>query len=119
MDGQAGLKMQRLGKHCQNRKWKSPFPPDDEPVDILHGICSGLAHCHSHDVVHRDLTIDNVLLRKTGPKFEAVISDFGVSGILSYKMQHPNRAWGKPRGSLRHYAPEAVRKERTYSAYGG
>ena len=102
-----------LGSHCQNRMWKTPFPAVAEPVDLLHGICSGLAHCHSHGVVHRDLTIDNVLLRNTGTQFVAVISDFGVSGILG-------DATSTPRGSLRHYAPEAVSKETTDSpACGG
>ena len=102
-----------LRSHCQNRMWKTPFPAVAEPVDLLHGICSGLAHCHSHDVVHRDLTIDNVLLRNTGTQFVAVISDFGVSGILG-------DATSTPRGSLRHYAPEAVKMEPTETlACGG
>jgi len=102
-----------LGRHCQNCMWESPFPAEAEPLDLVCEVCSGLAHCHSHAVVHRDLTIDNILLRRNRKGFVAVISDFGVSGILG-------DATSPPRGSLRHYAPEAWRKEPTvFPACGG
>ena len=42
-------------------------------------ICDGLAYIHGKGVVHRDVTLENVLVGADG---RAVLSDFGVSKIL-------------------------------------
>ena len=42
-------------------------------------ICEGLAYIHSHKVVHRDISLDNILI---GPDGHAVISDFGIAKIV-------------------------------------
>ena len=42
-------------------------------------ICEGLAYVHSHKVVHRDISLDNILI---GPDGHAVISDFGIAKIV-------------------------------------
>ena len=42
-------------------------------------ICEGLAYIHSQGVVHRDISLDNILI---GPDGHAVITDFGIAKII-------------------------------------
>ena len=103
--------------------------PDPVSAKILHDIACGLYQMMQMGCVHRDMTIDNVLLYINQPAKEnraavvdgdgndgdhartsitpaeitAKIHDFGVSGRL-----HDQKSG--PRGSMRHYAPEACEK---------
>ena len=71
----------------------------------MRDLAHGLAHCHACGVVHRDLTVDNILVRDNGDAgFSALINDFGVGGLLQ-------DAKSGARGSMRHYAPEAINKD--------
>jgi serine/threonine protein kinase len=65
----------------------------------LYDICQGMIHLRKHDLVHGDLTSNNVLLftRADNPKgFQAKISDFGLtkrvanSNIKSYAALRTN-----------------------------
>ena len=51
---------------------------------ILHDVSVGLWHLHNQEppVIHRDLTPNNVLLRRGTHCFEAKISDLGVSKVI-------------------------------------
>ena len=57
-------------------------------LSILHDVAGGLWHLHNQvpPIVHRDLTPNNILLRRgtqgEGHCFEAKISDLGVSKVL-------------------------------------
>ena len=42
-------------------------------------ICEGLAYIHSKGVIHRDISLDNILIDGEG---RAVLSDFGVARII-------------------------------------
>ena len=42
-------------------------------------IVSGLRHCHSKDIVHRDLKLQNILLDE---HFNIKICDFGLSEVF-------------------------------------
>ncbi|KAJ7731919.1 kinase-like domain-containing protein [Mycena maculata] len=41
-------------------------------------IASALAYCHTHNVVHRDLSVENILLAETG---DIKLIDFGVANL--------------------------------------
>ena len=62
-----------LGARLRTR---GPLPADDA-ARLLREIAWALDHAHAHGVVHRDLTLDNILLeRHTG---RALLGDFGLA----------------------------------------
>ena len=52
---------------------------EDKIVGWFKDICEGLAYIHSQGVVHRDMSLDNILI---GPDGRAVITDFGIAKII-------------------------------------
>ncbi|KAL9648249.1 hypothetical protein ABK040_009253 [Willaertia magna] len=64
-------------------------------------IAKGMEYVHKKDIVHRDLTISNIMLCKRDDGFfTAKIIDFHVAKRLHWKTQIP-------RGCMRNYSPEA------------
>ncbi len=53
--------------------------PLTDAVRVLREIASALSHAHAHDVVHRDIKPDNVLLSGGA----AMVTDFGVAKAVS------------------------------------
>src|SRR5207244_427041 len=53
--------------------------PITETVRILRDVADALAYAHEHQVVHRDIKPDNVLIAR----HHAVVTDFGVAKALS------------------------------------
>ncbi len=56
-----------------------PSIPDNLKHSVLMDVALGLLYLHENGVIHRDLTVNNVLLTSG---FQAKISDFGVSKVL-------------------------------------
>ena len=52
---------------------------EEKVAGWFHDICEGLAYIHSQGVVHRDISLDNILIGSDG---HAVITDFGVAKII-------------------------------------
>jgi serine/threonine protein kinase len=52
----------------------------EERLDLLIGVCAGLAHAHSHGVIHRRVEPENVLLDDHGA---ARLSRFGLAKLLT------------------------------------
>ncbi|MGE5143949.1 MAG: protein kinase domain-containing protein [Acidobacteriota bacterium] len=53
--------------------------PVSEAVRLLHDVIDGLAYAHEHNVVHRDIKPDNVMIANR----HAMITDFGIAKAIS------------------------------------
>jgi tRNA A-37 threonylcarbamoyl transferase component Bud32 len=59
-------------------KAKGPLSEDIARFIVIQ-VVHGLKHCHSRDILHRDIKLDNVLLSEN---YIAKICDFGISRIV-------------------------------------
>ena len=57
---------------------KNPLPLE-RALHYLEQVCAGLAHAHAHDVIHRDIKPQNLLL--TADRETVKIADFGIAKI--------------------------------------
>ncbi|XP_062025276.1 MDIS1-interacting receptor like kinase 2-like [Rosa rugosa] len=71
-------------------------------VKIVQGIAHAISHLHndcSHPIVHRDITLSNILLDRD---FVPHLSDFGIARLLSSNSSN----WTAVAGSFGYMAPE-------------
>ena len=78
-------------------------------VDLCHDIAQALVYIHSKDIIHRDLSGNNVLLLAGRAK----ITDFGMSKLLNAN-RHMTPFTMCP-GTLAYMPPEALREPPVYS----
>lgn len=84
---------------------------EEEVINLLHHILPVLAYIHSLDIVHRDISPDNLILRKSDNL--PVLIDFGgvkqlpaYQGLWETKLARNGTALGK-----KGYAPEEQLKQ--------
>eukprot|EP00466_Bigelowiella_natans_P006351 jgi/Bigna1/42010/e_gw1.59.25.1 len=69
----------------------------DRFLRIVTDVCSGLAHLHSRNIIHRDIACRNLLMKSDGT---VLISDYGLSRFLGsndfYSGSHSAWAWMAP-----------------------
>jgi serine/threonine-protein kinase len=88
--------------------------PIEHALSIVVGVCAGLAHVHERrgvggvplDVVHRDVSPQNVLVTFAG---EVKLVDFGIA--TSRALQAEATPAGRPKGKLPYMSPEQARGE--------
>lgn len=79
LDGGVFLVMDFVdGESIDHLVGRGPLDPR-EAVRIAREVALALEHCHSHDVLHRDVKPGNVLLAKDG---RVLLTDFGVAKEL-------------------------------------
>jgi serine/threonine-protein kinase len=78
--------------------------PEKEALAIVRQVASGLAHAHTHGVVHRDVKPGNIMLAKGGT---AKLGDFGLArgqGPSDLTLEHASI------GTPQYVAPEQMRR---------
>lgn len=86
---------------------QAPLPPEDA-LSLIRKIADGMAYCHEHEVVHRDLKPDNIIVTAEG---QPIIMDFGLA--LTKKSHRVTYASLTPTAGTPDYmAPEQVQGQR-------
>jgi len=67
------------GESLRDRLARERQLPVEDAVEITRQVASALSHAHSHDVVHRDIKPDNILLQGE----EVVVADFGIARAIT------------------------------------
>jgi tetratricopeptide (TPR) repeat protein len=67
------------GQSLRDKLAKEGELPVPEAVRILRDVVDALSHAHKHNVVHRDIKPDNVMLSER----HALVTDFGVAKAVS------------------------------------
>jgi len=77
-----------------------------ETAETLRELLLAVAFLHEHGVVHRDIKLENVLVRSRVPPFGCVLADFGLSNIVE-----PDEEMWLGVGTPAYLAPEMIRRE--------
>lgn len=95
-------------------------------LKLLHDICLGLSFLHSHNILHLDLKLENILVFGTTPKDvrmstssilnepRAVITDFGLS---LYCVDHKSRFSNKELVTITYRPPEILFSKKSSLKY--
>lgn len=75
----------------------------EEVRQVMHGIAKGLNYLHRFDIAHRDLKLENILLRDPS-SLHPVIADFGLA-VLAEEEPYLYYRCGTPG----YVAPEIIR----------
>ena len=90
---------------------QEPLPYHTQ-VDLCHDTAVALAYLHSNDIIHRDLSSNNVLLIGEGNRVK--VTDFGMAKLFNI-----NRATVTPLtmcpGTLPYMSPEALHEPPVYT----
>ena len=87
--------------------------PYHTQVNICHDIALALAYLHSNDILHRDLSSNNVLLIGAGNK--AKVTDFGMAKLFSMNCTTMTPLTMCP-GTLAYMSPEALDDPPVYTS---
>ena len=77
-EGHVYLLMDYIEGPGMDRKLKQGPMPADELLTVARRVADGLKVAHEKNIVHRDLSPDNIILRNGDPA-QAVIIDFGIA----------------------------------------
>jgi serine/threonine-protein kinase len=102
-DGQQYIAMELLeGETLLKALEAGPFTTT-RALDIARQLLFALAHAHAHDVIHRDVKPENIMLVKAGRR--AVLIDFGLASLRDEPVV---TATGMCVGSPSYLAPERL-----------
>ena len=81
-------------------------------VSITHDIALALAYLHANNILHRDLSSNNILLNAGS---QAKVTDFGMSKIVEANPRMTRNQLTQCPGTLVFMPPEALRRQPRYS----
>ena len=85
-----------------------------DAAGLVTKMLSALLHCHQHDVVHRDIKLDNFVYESTAQDAELKLIDFGLSHVAARGRGEVETMTGRV-GTLSYMAPEVLLR-RPYTA---
>ena len=80
---------------------KFGFPPLHVCMDILFKLALGVRYLHAQGIMHRDLKLENIMVRAEGSRIDPVIIDFGLA-------RHDTGAFNARCGTSGYIAPEVI-----------
>lgn len=89
-----------LGGDLLNYVRKRRQLKEDVAKSVFRQLVEGLRYCHSKNILHRDIKLDNILLSEEG---QVKICDFGVSKIV-----RPGEKMTEQCGTPAYIAPEIL-----------
>ena len=107
--GEAGLLLYYVmpyvgGVSLRERIRREGQIPLEEAIAIAHEVARALHYAHQHNVVHRDVKPENILLQDN----HAVVADFGVARAISVAGGEPITETGVTIGTPTYMSPEQV-----------
>ncbi|OMJ79034.1 hypothetical protein SteCoe_21017 [Stentor coeruleus] len=83
---------------------KRKFLTEAIAAKFMKQLLSGIAYCHSNNIVHRDLKLENLLLDSDSPDALLKIIDFGTSQIFKPRIHMTEKY-----GTILYIAPEVLK----------
>lgn len=86
--------------------------PEPTALDCARQLCQALHYAHEHEVIHRDIKPDNIIVTADGPRLVPHILDFGIAIVDQLDARDASTAEGNFAGTALYAAPEQLHAAR-------